>query len=76
MELDLIGCGLSLVGRLLWAYALIQVEDGVFCTNESKPLALPWERTPRLSSGVRVSTHVVKGMSEYWDECETRTSKM
>ncbi|GJR04439.1 hypothetical protein Tco_0527423 [Tanacetum coccineum] len=27
----------------------------IFCTIESKPLALPWERTPRLDSGVRVS---------------------
>ena len=58
IELGLVRCGPSLVGRPLWAYALIQVEDEVSCTNESKPLALPWGRTPRLSSGVRVSTHV------------------
>lgn len=58
MELGLIGCGLSLVGRPQWAYALIQVEDDVSCTNESIPLALPWGRTLRLGSGVRVSTQV------------------
>ncbi|GJX22671.1 hypothetical protein Tco_0227116, partial [Tanacetum coccineum] len=28
--------------------------DMIFCTIESKPLALPWGRTPRLDSGVRV----------------------
>ncbi|GJW54300.1 ATPase 9 isoform X3 [Tanacetum coccineum] len=27
----------------------------MFCTIKSKPLALPWGRTPRLSSGVRVN---------------------
>ncbi|GJZ88631.1 putative ribonuclease H-like domain-containing protein [Tanacetum coccineum] len=27
----------------------------IFCTIKSKPLALPWGRTPRLDSGVRVS---------------------
>ncbi|GKE11706.1 hypothetical protein Tco_1415257, partial [Tanacetum coccineum] len=27
----------------------------IFCTIESKPLALPWGRTPRLDSGVRAS---------------------
>ncbi|GJS34012.1 hypothetical protein Tco_0532394 [Tanacetum coccineum] len=36
----------------------------MFCTIKSKPLALPWGRTPRLSSGVRVSTHVCQRMSE------------
>ncbi|GKC60132.1 hypothetical protein Tco_1087730 [Tanacetum coccineum] len=30
--------------------------------NESKPLALPWGRTPRLDSGVRVREHVVRDM--------------
>ncbi|GJR68519.1 putative CCCH-type zinc finger family protein [Tanacetum coccineum] len=29
----------------------------IFCTIKSKPLALPWGRTPRLDSGVRVSIH-------------------
>ncbi|GKB61685.1 serine/threonine-protein phosphatase PP1 isozyme 2 [Tanacetum coccineum] len=28
----------------------------IFCIIESKPLALPWGRTPRLDSGVRVSS--------------------
>ncbi|GKD38143.1 hypothetical protein Tco_1258350, partial [Tanacetum coccineum] len=28
----------------------------IFCTIESKPLALPWRRTPRLDSGVKVSS--------------------
>ncbi|GJY70463.1 gypsy type transposase [Tanacetum coccineum] len=32
----------------------------ISCTNESKPLALPWGRTPRLNSGVRVRNHVVR----------------
>ncbi|GJT69847.1 hypothetical protein Tco_1029133 [Tanacetum coccineum] len=36
----------------------------MFCTIKSKPLALPWGRTPRLSSGVRVSTHICQRMSE------------
>ncbi|GKB08526.1 hypothetical protein Tco_0836838 [Tanacetum coccineum] len=36
----------------------------MFCTIKSRPLALPWGRTPRLSSGVRVSTHVCQRMSE------------
>ncbi|GKC44007.1 hypothetical protein Tco_1061729 [Tanacetum coccineum] len=30
--------------------------------NESKPLALPWGRTPRLDSDVRVREHVVRDM--------------
>ncbi|GJT28012.1 putative reverse transcriptase domain, reverse transcriptase zinc-binding domain protein [Tanacetum coccineum] len=32
----------------------------IFCTIKSKPLALPWGRTPRLDSGVRVSIHCQK----------------
>ncbi|GJV93799.1 hypothetical protein Tco_1541612 [Tanacetum coccineum] len=32
----------------------------IFCTIKSKPLALPWGRTPRLDSGVRVSIHIVR----------------
>ncbi|GKC70153.1 hypothetical protein Tco_1116036 [Tanacetum coccineum] len=31
------------------------------CTSKGKPLALPWGRTPRLDSGVRVRTHVIRG---------------
>ncbi|GJX77027.1 hypothetical protein Tco_0323838 [Tanacetum coccineum] len=30
-------------------------------TNKGRPLALPWGRTPRLDSGVRVRKHVVRG---------------
>ncbi|GKC00399.1 hypothetical protein Tco_0986535, partial [Tanacetum coccineum] len=30
----------------------------IFCTIESKPLALPWGQTPRLDSGVRKSRHL------------------
>ncbi|GJW18230.1 probable beta-D-xylosidase 7 [Tanacetum coccineum] len=29
-----------------------------------KPLALPWGRTPRLNSGVRVRTHVMRGQGQ------------
>ncbi|GKC82988.1 hypothetical protein Tco_1138705, partial [Tanacetum coccineum] len=32
---------------------LEQVRDMESCTNEKKPLVLPWGRTPRLDSGVR-----------------------
>ncbi|GJW04272.1 hypothetical protein Tco_1563128 [Tanacetum coccineum] len=35
----------------------------ISCTNESKPLALPWRRTPRLDSGVRWPE---------WDPCRAR----
>nr|GEV80985.1 hypothetical protein [Tanacetum cinerariifolium] len=33
--------------------ALNEVIEMISCTNESKPLALPWGRTPRLDSGMR-----------------------
>lgn len=39
-------------------------------TNESKPLALSWGWTPRLSFGVRVSTHVVRRMYVCIGMCE------
>ncbi|GJY87707.1 symplekin isoform X1 [Tanacetum coccineum] len=32
----------------------------IFCTIQSKPLALPWGWTPRLDSGVRVNIHIVR----------------
>ncbi|GJR95721.1 hypothetical protein Tco_0267895 [Tanacetum coccineum] len=36
----------------------------ISCTNKGKSLALPWGRTPRLDSGVRVRNHVVR--SQRW----------
>ncbi|GJZ95952.1 hypothetical protein Tco_0668286 [Tanacetum coccineum] len=39
----------------------------IFCTIKSKPLALPWGRTPRLDSGVRASgTHVASSKLAVW----------
>ncbi|GJX24846.1 hypothetical protein Tco_0231142 [Tanacetum coccineum] len=50
----------------------------IFCTIKSKPLALPWGRTPRLDSGVRVEgcLHIEKtadkwgknGKGDEWQE--------
>ncbi|GKE07409.1 kinase-like domain-containing protein [Tanacetum coccineum] len=49
---------------------LNKLVEMISCTSESKPLALPWERTPRLDSGVRVR----KMLSEWpeWDPCRAR----
>ncbi|GKB21556.1 hypothetical protein Tco_0855479 [Tanacetum coccineum] len=38
------------------SFSLSKRNGMMFCTIESKPLALPWGRTPRLDSGVRVSS--------------------
>nr|GEW85279.1 hypothetical protein [Tanacetum cinerariifolium] len=55
---SLVGLGSQApMGSDLVLNKLIEV---IFCTNEGKPLALPWGRDPRLDSGVRVSTHVVR----------------
>ncbi|GKC37023.1 hypothetical protein Tco_1049407, partial [Tanacetum coccineum] len=39
---------------------LNQVIEMISCTNEGKPLALPWGQTSRLNFGVRVRNHVVR----------------
>ncbi|GJT37100.1 hypothetical protein Tco_0936965 [Tanacetum coccineum] len=36
----------------------------ISCISESKPLVLPWGRTPRLDSGVRVRKHVVRDIGQ------------
>ncbi|GJY70988.1 hypothetical protein Tco_0474691 [Tanacetum coccineum] len=41
----------------------------ISCINESKPLALPWGRTPRLDSDVRVRHHVVRSYSNFSSHC-------
>ncbi|GJY46235.1 hypothetical protein Tco_0435298 [Tanacetum coccineum] len=56
----------ALVGLVLEALlgldlVLNKVIETISYTSESKPLALPWGRTPQLDSGVRVRKHVVKG---------------
>ncbi|GKC71338.1 hypothetical protein Tco_1117221, partial [Tanacetum coccineum] len=48
-------CGLDLT--------LNKVVEMISCTNKSKPLALPWGRTPRLDYDVRVRKHIVRGES-------------
>ncbi|GKC10211.1 hypothetical protein Tco_1001821, partial [Tanacetum coccineum] len=40
---------------------LNKVVEMISCTNESKPLALPWGRTPRLDSDMRSGTLVRQG---------------
>ncbi|GKB40694.1 gypsy type transposase [Tanacetum coccineum] len=42
---------------------LNKVVEMISCTSKSKLLSLPWERTPRLDSSVRVRKHVVRGES-------------
>nr|GEZ07305.1 serine/threonine-protein kinase/endoribonuclease ire-1 [Tanacetum cinerariifolium] len=64
---DVGGLGISSNGSLMIAYwagpssslrirsVLNKVVEMIFYTNESKPLALPWRRTPRLDSVMRAS---------------------
>ncbi|GJZ77609.1 reverse transcriptase domain-containing protein [Tanacetum coccineum] len=52
--------GLDLQALLGLNLVLNKVVEMISCTSESKPLALPWGRTPRLDSGVRVRKHVVR----------------
>ncbi|GJV37277.1 putative ribonuclease H-like domain-containing protein [Tanacetum coccineum] len=41
----------------------------ISCTNKDKPLVLPWGRTPRLDSGVRVRDYVVRGFPVFRHNC-------
>nr|GEX83422.1 hypothetical protein [Tanacetum cinerariifolium] len=52
--------GLDLKAFLRLDRVLNKVVETILCTSESNPLALPWGRTPRLDSGVRVRNHVVR----------------
>ncbi|GJT20025.1 hypothetical protein Tco_0878731 [Tanacetum coccineum] len=54
--------GLDLQALLGLDLVLNKVVEMISCTSESKPLALPWGRTPRLDSGVRVRKHVVRSI--------------
>ncbi|GJX79373.1 zf-CCHC domain-containing protein [Tanacetum coccineum] len=65
--------GLDLQALLGLDLVLNKVVEMISCTNESKPLALPWGRTPRLDSGVRVKKHVVRGMCVYWEDGQSGT---
>ncbi|GJV13853.1 zinc finger, CCHC-type containing protein [Tanacetum coccineum] len=57
----LVGLDLQAPSRL--DLVLNKVVEMISCTNESKPLTLPWGRTLRLDSGVRERKHVVRGES-------------
>ncbi|GJU35646.1 hypothetical protein Tco_1184000 [Tanacetum coccineum] len=55
--------GLNLQALLRLDLILDEVIEIISCTNEGKPLALPWGWTPRLDSGMRVRNHVVRSQS-------------
>ncbi|GKD40934.1 hypothetical protein Tco_1261141 [Tanacetum coccineum] len=56
--------------QALWGSDLVlnKVVEMISCTSESKLLALPWGRAPRLDSGMRVRKHVVRSMCVYWED--------
>nr|GFB87086.1 hypothetical protein [Tanacetum cinerariifolium] len=39
-----------------------QIKEMILILTKGKPLALPWGRTLRLDSGVRVRNHVIRGI--------------
>ncbi|GJT26768.1 hypothetical protein Tco_0907043 [Tanacetum coccineum] len=60
----------------LFVSAHEQEQVMIFCTIKSKPLALPWGRTPRLDSGVRVSIYLSLSSSKMANKHSIMTREM
>lgn len=68
LRLGLVHAGPILVDRLLYSLCTNPCRGMSSCTYKSTPLAIQWGRTPRLSSDVIISTHVVREIFVCWDE--------